>query len=232
MVRKETKVTLLLASLLAIAIGILVARPGPTAYASTNDTITLTSPNNVTIPESDDYATQVLGDPWDMNNLEDLDIPYNYTQAQVSNGVWSATTRSATGASIMLQYQNWPNAYSYVGEEDGRNYPVDANRFSRLWVRMNTQQAGQTLLWFFHHLDYNAAGNSNFFQVQPGWHIYSIDLRLGGGGGNGNWTQSGPYEGLRFDAPWNTNNNLVQYDWIRLTPDTGTAVRIAWNYTG
>ena len=231
MARKVTKLTLLIASLLTAAV-LLVAHKGPAAYAAANDTITLTSPNNVTIPESDDYATQVLGDPWDMNNLEDLDIPYNYSQAQVSNGVWSATTRSATGASTMLQYQSWANAYSYVGEKDGRNYPVDSNRFSRLWVRMNTAQAGQTLLWFFHHLDYNAAGNSNFFQVQPGWHIYSIDLRLGGGGGNGNWTASGPYEGLRLDAPWNTNNNLVQYDWIRLTPDTGTTVRIAWNYTG
>jgi hypothetical protein len=232
MVRKETKLTLLFALFLMAAAVLLVAHKEPAAYAATSDTITLTSPNNVTIPESDDYATQVLGDPSDMNNLEDLDSPYNYTQAQVSNGVWSATTRSVTGSSVFLQYQNFPNGYSYIGEKDGPHYPVDSSRFSRLWVRMNTAQAGQTLLWFFHHLDYNAAGNSNFFQVQPGWHIYSVDLRLGGGGGNGNWTQSGPYEGLRFDAPWNTNNNLVQYDWIRLTPDTGTAVRIAWNYTG
>jgi hypothetical protein len=232
MVRKETKPKLLLALLVAAAAALLVAHSDLAAIAATNDTITLTSPNNITIPESDDYATQVLGDPWDMNNLEDLDQPYDYTQAQVSNGVWSATTRIATGATAFLQYQNYPNGYSYIGEKDGPNYPVDSNRFSRLWLRMNTAQAGQSLLWFFHHLDYTSAGNSNFFQVQPGWHIYSIDLRLGGGGGNGNWIQSGPYEGLRLDAPWGANNNLVQYDWIRLTPNTGTPVNIAWNYTG
>ncbi|MEO8286462.1 MAG: hypothetical protein ABI670_08500 [Chloroflexota bacterium] len=48
-----------------------------TAQAEPNDTIALTSPNNITIAESDDYATQVLGDPWDMNNLEDLNTPHD-----------------------------------------------------------------------------------------------------------------------------------------------------------
>src|SRR6266568_9338609 len=98
MTRKVVKCTVIGLLLLAGAFALLVVRQDPVARAGTNDTITLTSPNNVTIPESDDYATQVLGDPWDMNNLEDADSPYNYTQAQVSNGVWSATTRSASGA--------------------------------------------------------------------------------------------------------------------------------------
>jgi hypothetical protein len=203
-----------------------------TGYASTNDAITLTSPSNITIPESDDYATQVLGRPWNMNSLEDLSMAHDFTQPQVSNGVWSAVTRSSNGGSVNLQYQNFANSYSYIGEKDGRNYPLDPNRYSRLWIRMNTAQAGNSILWGFPYLTYQRSWNSNFFQVQPGWHIYSVDLRLGGSGGTGNWTTGGPYEGLRLDAPWGANNNLVQYDWIRITPDTGTPVNIAWNFSG
>ena len=232
MTKKMTKSTLIFALLLLSAVAVVALRTEPSAKAATNDTITLTSPNNVTIAETDDYATQVLGDPWDMNNLDDVNSPHAFTQPHISNGIWSATTTASTGGSIMLQYQNYANGYSDMTEKDGRNYPVDSSRFSRLWVRMNVTTGGQTLLWYFKHLTYAAAGNSKFFDVTPGWHIYTVDLRQTGGGANGNWAANGPYEGLRLDAPWNANNNNVQIDWARLTPDTGQAVRITWSYSG
>ncbi len=101
---------------------LLTVRPGAQVYAATNDTIALTSPNNVTIAETDDYATQVLGNPWDMNQLDDLHWPHDFGPAQVGGGIWSATTTSSNGGSIQLQYQNFDNGYSYMGEKDGRNW--------------------------------------------------------------------------------------------------------------
>ena len=202
-----------------------------TAHGEPADTITLTSPApNTVIAESDDYATKVMGNPWDMDTLEDLNWAYGFNAPQISNGIWSASTRPGTsGASVHLQYQNFDNAYSYIGEQDGRNFPVDSNRFSRLWVRINSQQPGNSILWFFRNGEFNPAGNSNWFDVQAGWRIYSLDLRATGGGGTGTWTQNGPYAGLRFDAPYANGNNNIQIDWMRLTPDAGQQVHVGWN---
>jgi hypothetical protein len=218
--------------LLGVTSALMFVGSASDAYAAKNDAITLTSPSNVTIAESDDYATQVLGNPWDMNGPDDLHWPHDLANISVSDSVWRANPTSLQGGSVHLQYQNFPNGYSYVGETDGVNYPVDANRFSRLWVRMSSDVSTQTLLWFFRHYSYTFSGNSNFIQVEPGWRIYSVDLRAGGGGGTGNWTQNGPYEGLRLDMPWFAPDNNVQIDWVRLTPDTGQSVNITWNYQG
>jgi hypothetical protein len=228
---KWTKILFAVALLLAAG-GLLLANRN-VAYGSPNDTINLTNPApNTRIAESDDYATQVLGDPWDMNNLDDLDWPHDFTPAGISNGIWSANTMTTNGGTVMLQNQSFTNAYSYVGEKNGVNYPIDSNRFNRLWVRMYVAQGGPSAAWFFRRYEHSPAGNSNIFDLQPGWHIYSMDLRAGGGGGTGTWTQNGPYGGIRFDAPWGANNNPVQFDWVRLTPDNGEPVRITWGYTG
>src|SRR5205814_1681255 len=130
--------------------------------------------------ESDDYATQLLGDAWDMNNPEDVNSPHDLVNFGFSGGVWHGTTTSPSSASIMLQYQNFDTGYSSMGEKDGRNYPVDQSRFTRLWFRMYSNTTSQTLLWFFRHLDYAGAGNSNFVTINSGWHIYSADLRSTG----------------------------------------------------
>jgi hypothetical protein len=204
-----------------------------TAHGEPGDTVTLTGPApNTVIAESDDYATKVLGNPWDMNQLDDLDWHHGFSAPVLSNGIWNATTRPGEwGASVHLQHQSFDNTYSYVGEQDGVNNPIDSNRFSRLWVRMYAQQPGNSVAWAFRRYEYQSAANSNVIQAQVGWHIYSIDLRQGGGGGSGTWTQNGPYGGLRFDPPYAGGNNNVQIDWARLTPDTGQQVSIAWNHT-
>ncbi|HUP27761.1 MAG TPA: S-layer homology domain-containing protein [Chloroflexia bacterium] len=221
---------LMAAALILIALAFLQISGGTKSLASPSDTITLTSPNNVTIAESDDYATQVLNDPWDMNSLDDIHAPFHYTAATLGGGVWSADTR-AGDAHVYLQEQSYNNVYNYLGEKSGVNYPIDTNRFRRLRVRMNVSQAGATVVYWFHSLTRTHAGNSNFLDVQAGWHIYDLDLTAGGVGGSGNWVGEGSVAGMRFDAPMNITGNRVQFDWVRLTPPTGSPVSITWNYS-
>ncbi|MEO5952311.1 MAG: Ser-Thr-rich GPI-anchored membrane family protein, partial [Chloroflexia bacterium] len=228
----RVRTAMLIASLGLLGSAVMLAGNSSNALAATNDTITLTSPNNVTIAESDDYATQVLGDPWDMNDKGDLNWPYNVQNASASGGVWHGNPMGDQNGVVYPVYQNFRNSYSYVGEKDGVNYPVDSNRYSRFWVRMSSDASAISPLWFFKHFTYTPSGNSNFLNIEAGWHIYSVDLRLGGSGGTGNWTQNGPYEGLRFDMPWFHPGNNVQIDWMRLTPDTGQSVNVAWTYQG
>jgi hypothetical protein len=233
------------ALLLLLAGGVALSGAGG-ANSAPLDTITLTSPNNLTIRESDDYATQVLGDPWDMNNLEDVDFTYKYNARSVSNGVWTANSMGDVnfnnGSFLVMQYQNFRQVnggvthtfYSYLGEKDGVNHPIETNRFTHLRARVYASGAGQrgSVLYFFPAYSGTPSGNSNLFQVTPGgWRIVDVDLTLGGQGGTGNWRQVGTVSGLRLDLNPDVANNNVQIDWVRLTPATGEPVRITWDYT-
>ena len=246
MIEYTNRLKLLCTGLLLLVAGGVALVGVSRASGAPLDTITLTAPNNVTIRESDDYATQVLGDPWDMNNLEDIDYTYKYNARSVSNGIWSANSMGDVnfnvGSFMVLQYQNFqqvingvPHRFnSYMGEKDGVNHPVDTNRFTHLRARIYVSGVGQrrTVMYYFGP-PYSTAptGNSNFLDVTPGWHIYELDLRQGGQGGTGNWSQQATVAGLRFDLNPDVPNNTVHVDWIRLTPPTGETVRITWNYT-
>jgi hypothetical protein len=220
-----------LTALLALALGVMFVPAGAQPLDAPQDTITLTSPNNLTIGDADDYATQVLADPWDMNNLDDVDFPYKFGVPTLANGVWSNTT-TGPDAVFYLQHQNFPGVYSYLGEKDGINHPIETGRFRRLQMRVNVSQGGQAVVWWYRARAVGgASGNSNFVQLQPGWRIYDVDLTAGGQGGNGNWLGEGTVSGLRVDAPWGATGNRVQIDWARLVPDSTSAVNIAWNYT-
>lgn len=209
-----------------------------------NDSVTLTEPApNTVVAETDDYATQVLGDPWDLTTsapgdlrhyegLDDIDEPYGFTAPDVTNGIWSAVTNLAGGNSIHFQYQNFANSYSSLGEHDGQNAPIDATRFSRFLIRLYSGASFPATIYWYKNYDPAPSGNSNIFTVQPGWHIYSVDLRPGGGGGSGTWSQLGPYSGFMLQAIQGSSGNQIQVDWARLTPDTGATVRIVWSYSG
>ncbi|MEO8285880.1 MAG: S-layer homology domain-containing protein [Chloroflexota bacterium] len=232
------------ALLVGLAAILSLAGPRQAAASSPDDTITLTGPApNTIIAETDDYATQVLGDPWDFttsppgdlrnyHGLNDISQPYGFTTPDVSGGIWSAVTAINGGSSVSLQYQSFPTAYSSLGEKNGQNYPVDSNRFNRLLVRMNAGSAFPATFYFYSNYNTAPTGNSNIFTVNPGWNIYSVDLRQGSGGGSGNWTQAGPYQGLMLQNINGGAGNPIQIDWARLTPDTGATVRITWTYSG
>ncbi|MEO5954054.1 MAG: hypothetical protein ABIQ44_16455, partial [Chloroflexia bacterium] len=221
---------ILLAGVMLILAAIVTFLSQASAQAAPNDTVTLTGPAaGTTIAESDDYATQLLHDPWDMNNLDDIDQPFNVTGWGVNNGIWSGTTQgSAHTASVFLQYENFREAYSYMGENDGQNKPIDAQRFNRMLVRMYSPIPSFSVAYFFQGYSSTPAGGTGIIPTQAGWHIYSVDMRQN----NSGWTTADPYEQLRFDPPSEGAGNNVQIDWIRLTPDTATPVTIQWTAQG
>lgn len=207
------------------------------ANSPAGDSVTLTGPGAITIPESDDYATQVQADPWDMNNIEDLDYPRNFTQPSLGGGIWSATTTGSNTDQEMfvkLVEQNFATTFSYIGERDGRNYPVSTQRFTRIMFRMYTDQAGPITLWWFKSPGDTAPCN-NFdcrlkqaIDAQPGWHIYEATLN----GDPADWANLGTVAGIRMDAPREKYNNNVKFDWIRLVPDTSTPVQVTFRASG
>src|SRR4051812_45682415 len=104
----------LLAVLALGALVVLGSRPGLAASAPA-DSIVLTTPSSTTVAESDDYATQMLGDPWDMSNPEDTTYLDHMTPPSFANGVWTSQTTDQFG-SIFLQSQGWDTSMEYLGE--------------------------------------------------------------------------------------------------------------------
>lgn len=220
---------------LLLALAALVASTSERAKGTPLDTITLTSPSNVTIAESSDYATREFGNPWDMNDLGDIPNALFYSPPSVSNGIWSATTEAAN-ALLNLQFQSFPGGeiYNYLGETNGVNYPINTANYTHLQVRLYVQSVGtlRSVVFFFMPNTPVPAGNSNFLDLRPGWNIYDLDLTAGGDGGTGNWRALNGVGGLRFDVAPGVIGNNVQIDWARLVPATNQPVNISWTRTG
>ena len=223
-----------------VAVGLLSAlallfatRSGPPpASAAPSDTITLTSPNNTVIAESDDYATQVLADPWDMANPEDVDYVDHMVNIAISNGIWSATSTNATPG-IFFQYEQPPGALTYTNEANGENFPISHARFSHFRMRMYSSVADQMLAYWYRSGNYAPVGNSNITPIQAGWHIYDIDLNATGAGGTGNWnTGSWNQFLLRPLFGMGHTGANIQIDWARLVPATGPTATISWSASG
>lgn len=70
-----------------LALSLLVAARGNSQVVPS---IILTAPTNATsVSDGRDFATQVVGNPWDMNQLRDLPLDVGYWQPNNSGGVWS-----------------------------------------------------------------------------------------------------------------------------------------------
>ncbi len=234
-VRRGTgRVAALLGGLPVLAALIFAGLAGaPGAAAAPTNSITLLSPSNTTVAESDDYATQVLGRPWDMSTNDQLDYLVHFTPPTVANGIWSATS-TQQGASIFLQHQGLPGTYTYLGERDGVNYPIDTRRFTHLRVRMYSSVADRIVVWWFAVGGLAPVGNSNFFATQAGWHVYDLDLQATGYGSNGHWQDQPTVAGMRFDPIFSMGHPgaNIQIDWARLTPASGPTVSVTWRASG
>jgi hypothetical protein len=219
------------ALLVILILGLAMWPQRGTAQAAPTDTITLTAPNNVTISEVDDYATMALRDPWDMNNLDDLDFPFHFSSyPNLSGGIWQATT-TGSGASVQPQYENFNGVYSWLGEKDGVNYPINTQYYTHLRFRLKASQTGAMVMWWFPAHQQVPVGNSRFIDVtSTDWQIYDVDLTAGGPGSSGNWSAQF-VAGLRLDMPNSATPNNIQFDWVRLTRPTSTGVQISWTYT-
>ncbi len=216
--------------LLALLAG---SRPGVVGAAPAAISVSLSSS---TVAEADDYATQILGDPWDMSNPDDTDWLDHMTRPTFNGGIFDATTTGQVGG-IMLQYQGWDTAADYIGERSGPNYPIPSGRYSHLRLRMYSSVADRMIVyWFRTHTFGQVGGTSNVIPTQPGWHIYDIDLNAAGNPGNGTWSNEN-WSGLTLNTTFGLGHTGVdiKLDWARLVPATGpgnTNTTISWSGGG
>ncbi len=176
--------------------------------------------------EGNDFATQVLGDPWDMNEFSDIATYLNnsnqtqyLTNVSVSNGVFSAAS-VGSDPQFTLLFPGYLGAMS-IGKI-GYNFPIDSNKYKCLYLAMDVESTKPDyyeVYWFKdNYLNGGAWGTTPVLVNKDwGWNLYSVNLSNPQNAfvGNTRWSDYGSWQGLRIDPSVRSASFAV--DWIRLT---------------
>jgi hypothetical protein len=227
-------------AVVAAAIALLVGPAGARAQ------FVITSPPNGTrLPAVVDFATDVVGDPWDMNNRDDYS---RFDPGEVGNlaplaldGVGHLIgTVAAADNGLTIQHRGFYGAQN--PGRNGRRFPIDTARFGLLAFKLYAEVAneGPQVYWFLwptaHPSDLGAGGRLPSRTTRAGWRIVTVDLAAGnelGPAGTG-WTNGPTATAVRIDP---TGSDLavgkqVGLDWVRLVPRDGAGeartVPIQW----
>ncbi|MCU1501768.1 MAG: hypothetical protein JWM12_1122 [Ilumatobacteraceae bacterium] len=181
---------------------------------------------------SGDYATDVLGDPWDFSNDEDVPpIPgigcqgNAFTDCNISRDPGGALVVNTHKGTIIKLIRNWDLELPYG--RDGEVVPVDAGRYSILSFSMCNGGSGQMNLGVRFYEDGGGFNQIGFFAA-TGCHQYRIDLA----GGGYQEPSGSPWGGkvIRLDIISGGPNSGgdpgvdLSLDWVRLhRPDAADA---------
>jgi len=198
------------------------------------------------VGEGSDFATRVLGQPWDMSADPYPDfrtVFYNFDQSgfSVNNGIWTMQPAKAD-ASITLHYRG-----EYLTQRVlklGDVYPIDPNYYRILTIRMNSpRDTWARLYWFMD--PWTSGGGLGVYtcsigiQVKSGWQTYTIDLdnlpTESSCPSENQWSKlTRVVQGLAIYPSNNANSNdRFQLDWVRLTGlDMGSSQQVGINWTG
>lgn len=227
--------------LLLIMSGLLLLgrRPISLATPSAAPAITIIQPDGIddVVREGENFATTLLGAPWDMNSNPYPDFTtvlgnFDRGSFSISGGIWDAyTLNSDPGVRIH------PTGLAQPVMKDGSRFPIDTSKYRLLSFRMYSSQ-GYTpgsgyvaYVYWFYDSTYSKYAWTALIPVSSGWNTYVIDLEtypLGGthGGATG-W--DGLVKGLRIDPVAEGSNVNIKFDWIRLTStDTSQSIPISW----
>ena len=197
--------------------------------AAANPTVTVLSPSGAaadTIGEGNDYFTQVLHEPRDMNQHTDLIWQeFGVNNISFSNGLWSGTTTNSDGNSnIYMLYPGYSDLTTSVGVAEvgktGWNYPIQTSTYKQLSFRLNAPQAASGSWWnvTYTNLSFTLEINHVPGVYQSGWQVYKMTMPWG----------SSPMYGIGYR--FGPSTGTYQFDWIRLTdPATSPVYAIAFS---
>jgi hypothetical protein len=178
-----------------------------------------------TVGEGDDFATTVLGDPWDMNEQTDVMLWNDFPNATINSGVFSYNVPPTFWAGVPLLM---PSGNQVDVGKIGVLYPIDTALYH--WLSFRIKQPANSnvaVIWNFGRAVTDDA--HVYIPVTTSeWQTYVIDLRTYSTGRMGSWT--GQVTGLHLlsNAP---SGSLVSIDWARLTADNpaNNSLNILWS---
>jgi hypothetical protein len=185
--------------------------------------------NAITMAEGNDFATQVLRDPWDMSQFSDVSQGLNQPGYQLvtnisdQNGVFQATSTSITHPDAQF-FLLWPGFQQdmFIGKV-GHNYPIPSSQYHCLYLAMQVNSPTSDFFqafWFADEMQNQGSSPWGFatYTLHPGiWYLYKADLLANSDSDGGTrWGSLGSWQGLRID-PTNLGNVTFFVDWARLT---------------
>jgi len=216
--------------------------------ASSADGIALnvTQPTGTTVVAAgDDYASQQLANPWDMNDGIDIDTDdsFNVSGQTFSAGVFSASTTVGSDNQLFPLFGGFAGT---INSSRGFNHPVDTTRYRYFTIKMfATRPTANTEVSY---LGFFAADGSAGACGQTGltalasstWQVITYDM-VTNNVPNANCShawQDFPVGALRLNPALDNNSPFTavqfQIDWIRLTatPTAGELTPVQWTDSG
>lgn len=210
--------------------------------------LTVTSPgaDGVVLAELDEYATNVLGDPWDMDEATDLHYyraESQLTNSQFADGIYSAQLTAGNGGEriTLLTAGALDNAAMRIGRT-GYAFPINADHYRYLTLRLykGSGSCASGLVQWYADDTYatHVMGVSNGYSTpcSAGWHTYVLDLgAIGIQQGGRNWNGTIRELILHPYAGSGSANSAVRLDWARLTHENPLQARpftITWSGDG
>jgi len=184
------------------------------------------------IGEGDDFATRVLGMPWDMTTDPYPDYPTTFTNFDRSTFSSSGDRWSIQGESDpYVWFLNPGIEYTQEALRQGDRFPIDADHYRLFSVKLCSDSSDSGVVYWY--LDQFGAEPLRIgywdppFAVDAGCKLYVIDLASISHQQDQAW--SGMIKGFRFDPINFTSDVTIDLDWARLTAaDTSRVVPIDW----
>jgi hypothetical protein len=219
---------------------------GPALLALNVQALTVVSPTaSSVVAAGDDYATQVLGNAWDMSDTVDVSSQESIAIASqtVAASVFSGTT-SANGAYLYPVFMGYPSS---INLSRGANHPIDTSHYRYVTFKIRVNQPSQPQ---FTRVVGLLDGNSyaatpkltvaeSFYSAQlpnNSWTIVTFDMVTNNDNVFYHWTDFPQLTGLRID-PATTNaggayaNVPFSIDWVRLTAPATSAQKTSVQWT-
>ncbi|MEP7203737.1 MAG: hypothetical protein ABI894_14070 [Ilumatobacteraceae bacterium] len=200
----------------------------------TPSTSPLTAPPSAAFSTSGDYATDVLGDPWDFSNDEDVP-PIMMVGTEGSFGISrdpaGILNVDAQAGSTIKFVRSWGAELPWG--RDGLLRPIDASIYTHLSMSMNLPEKRNMAVQFFTHSGLTCL--IPFTVVSGGWATHDINL-TGGGLAGCQTPWAGQIIRLQLIAGGGFPGAArfpIQLDWVRLhradasvIPDASPVVKV------
>jgi len=193
------------------------------------------------IPSGDDYATQVLGNPWDMSDAIDIDTEESQFVANqiFSAGILSGDT-TANGANIYPLFMGYASS---INLSRGALFPIDTSHYRYVTIKLRVSNPGgaieETRVSFLQDGGSYAEGtfgSAAYSAPLPAnqWIILTTDMTAPAAPHQ--WTDFPQVTGLRIDpattnAPGTYASVHFSIDWIRLTAPATAAQKTTVQWT-
>ena len=220
------------------------AGTGPDGPGRHHDHHHLVPSPNALLRAGPDFASDIIGDAWDMSNAEDISLDpmqrRGWTSFGFNAGRVGGTLTTVDGSSNGSHITFLERAY-WGGLKPGRTgakYPIDAGSYTKLSFKMGMGGSGQfpRVYWFLRDLGHPAGtgGGWRYVDTQTasptGDSMAVVNLTQSLGGGDP-W--SGLIRGFALYPNSSTVGYPVTFDWVRLTTGDGhpssAMLPIAWS---